>query len=83
VTIYAHMKYNSPVFEQSLLCTTSPGTKIGEVGSSGRSTYYHLHFELWNSTGGSVRIDPFSGNCSQGTSYWVNQNNGAPTTACQ
>ncbi len=83
VTIYAHMKYNSPAFTQSLLCTNSPGTKVGEVGSSGRSTYNHLHFEIWSSTSIGTRIDPFSGSCSQTTSYWVNQNGGAPTSVCQ
>lgn len=83
VTIYAHMKYNSPAFNQSLLCTNSPGTKIGEVGSSGESTYNHLHFELWSNTSIGTKIDPFSGSCSQTTSYWVNQNNGAPARVCQ
>lgn len=83
VTIYAHMKYNSPAFTQSLICTNSPGTKVGEVGSSGQSTYNHLHFELWSSTAATTRLDPFSGSCSQTTSYWVNQNGGAPTRVCQ
>lgn len=79
VTIYAHMKLGTPVGFQSLLC----GAKVGEVGSSGASTGNHLHFELWNSTSIGARIDPFSGTYSQATSYWVNQNNGSPTTACQ
>lgn len=83
VTIYAHMKYGSPAWGQSLLCTNNPGTKVGAVGSSGRSTYYHLHFELWSNSSATARIDPFSGACSQATSYWVNQNGGSPTTACK
>lgn len=83
VSIYGHMKYNSPVYTQSLLCSNSPGTEIGEVGSSGNSTYYHLHFELWSNTSIGTRIDPFSGSCSQTTSYWVNQNGGSPTRVCQ
>lgn len=79
VTVYAHMKLGTPAWPQSLLC----GAKVGEVGSSGASTGNHLHFELWSSTSIGTRIDPFSGTYSQTTSYWVNQNSGAPTTACQ
>lgn len=79
VTVYAHMKLGTPVGLQSLLC----GAKVGEVGSSGASTGNHLHFELWSSTSIGTRIDPFSGTYSQTTSYWVNQNNGSPTTSCQ
>lgn len=79
VTIYAHMKNGTPAWYQSLLCSQN----VGQVASSGDSSGNHLHFEIWNSTSGSFSIDPFSGSCSQATSYWVNQNNGSPTTQCQ
>ncbi|MBI5913704.1 M23 family metallopeptidase [Candidatus Azambacteria bacterium] len=79
VTIYAHMKSGTPAWYQSLLCSA----QVGEVASSGDSSGNHLHFEIWNSTSGSYSTDPFSGSCSQVTSYWVNQNNGSPTTQCQ
>ncbi len=79
VSVYAHMKYGSPAQYSSLSCST----KVGEVGASGQASYYHLHFELWSDQYKSSVIDPFSGNCSQATSYWVNQNGGSPTTQCQ
>jgi murein DD-endopeptidase MepM/ murein hydrolase activator NlpD len=79
VAIYAHMKYGSPTNSGSYVCSV----KVGEVGSSGNSEYYHLHFELWSNQNKSSIIDPFSGNCSQATSYWVNQNGGSPTVTCQ
>ena len=84
VSIYAHMRNGSPAWYQSLLCTSGPsGTKVGEVASSGNSSGNHLHLELWSDGYNTSEIDPFSGSCSQATSYWTNQNNGSPTTQCQ
>jgi len=80
VTIYAHMKKGSPAWYQSLLCKDY-GTKIGEAASSGKSTAIHLHFEVRKY--GYPYDDPFAGRCSGPISYWVNQNNGYPTTQCQ
>ncbi|MHB8860722.1 MAG: M23 family metallopeptidase [Minisyncoccota bacterium] len=79
VAVYAHMKNGSPAYYATWLC----GGKIGEVGASGLANYYHLHFEMWSDQYKSSIIDPFAGNCSQATSYWVNQNGGLPTTQCQ
>jgi murein DD-endopeptidase MepM/ murein hydrolase activator NlpD len=80
VATYAHMKYGSPANYMSALCSA----KVGEVGSSGQSTYNHLHFELWADQYKSSTIDPFAGACNSGQpSRWKNQNGGAPTTQCQ
>lgn len=77
VTVYAHMSQNTVAYPMSVLC----GSSIGLSGSSGKSTGPHLHFEVKKySYPGN---DPFSGNCSHPTSFWVNQNGGTPTTQCQ
>ena len=55
--VYMHMLDPSIVGEGE---TVKTGEKIGEVGSSGRSTGCHLHFEMWDGPwyeGGEV-IDP-------------------------
>lgn len=81
VSIYAHMKNGTPAWYQSLSCNL--GATVGQVASSGNSSGNHLHLELWADRYNSYEIDPFSGSCSQATSYWTNQNGGSPTTACQ
>lgn len=78
VSIYAHMKNGTPAWYQSLNC----GASIGQSGNSGTSSTAHLHFELWSNRSAGSRIDFFGGSCS-GSSYWVNQNGGWPTTMCQ
>ena len=77
VTLYAHLKLGTATWYQSLVC----GAKIGESGSSGNATGPHLHFEVrkYNYPGN----DPFFGSCSHPATFWVNQNNGVPTTQCQ
>lgn len=58
-TLYAHMVQNSQTV--SVGDTVSQGQVIGQVGTSGRSTGYHLHFEIREN---GSRIDPvnrFSG----------------------
>lgn len=77
ITIYAHMKQGTVAWYQSLLC----GAHIGDSGSSGNSSGPHLHFEVRKY--GYPYDDPFAGACSGSVSYWVNQNNGTPTTQCQ
>lgn len=52
--LYGHFKKGSITVSKNQIVTA--GQKIGEVGSSGRSTTPHLHFELFNSAGKS--IDP-------------------------
>lgn len=78
VTIYAHMKQGTVVYFSSFMC----GAYIGQSGNSGRSSGPHLHFELWSDRYATQRLDFFGGACG-GPSYWVNQNGGSPTTACQ
>ncbi|MEX0931132.1 MAG: peptidoglycan DD-metalloendopeptidase family protein [Candidatus Paceibacterota bacterium] len=81
VSIYAHMKNGTPAWYSSLSCNL--GATVGQVASSGNSSGNHLHLELWSDRYNNYEIDPFSGSCSQATSYWTNQNSGSPTTACQ
>lgn len=78
VSIYAHLKNGTVAWTQSILC----GGGVGQSGNSGTSTGPHMHFELWQNSSIGSRIDFFGGSCS-GSSYWVNQNSGWPTTTCQ
>lgn len=77
VTIYAHLSRIWQPIKYDAYC----GYSIGQSGNSGASDGPHLHFELRTSDTGT-RLDPFGGSCS-GNSYWVNQNDGYPKTACQ
>ncbi|HRI35463.1 MAG TPA: M23 family metallopeptidase, partial [Saprospiraceae bacterium] len=49
------------------------GEYLGRAGSSGSSTYPHLHFQVMDSLGAT--IDPFQGSCNSmnSTSWWQNQ----------
>ncbi len=77
VTIYAHMKKNSPVYYGSYLC----GARVGYVGLSGKTSGYHVHFGLWSDTSKSKILDFYGGKPNGNVSYWVNYN--SPSTACQ
>lgn len=79
VSIYAHLAegWQNVRGYSSVLC----GAWVGNSGSSGNSTGPHLHFEVRRY--GYPNDDPYSGSCSGSTSFWVNQNNGWPTTQCQ
>ena len=77
-TIYAHLQNGTVVWPQSILC----GGFTGRSGNSGVSSAPHLHFERWRTMNIGARLDFFGGNCNS-PSYWVNQNGGWPTTACQ
>jgi len=54
-TLYAHMLSNSIVVSPGQV--VKQGQKLGLMGSTGRSTGTHLHFEIKSSTG---NIDPLS-----------------------
>lgn len=43
--VYAHLKHNSIVVSGNQ--TIKAGQKIAQMGTSGGSTTYHLHFEFW------------------------------------
>ncbi len=69
-TYYGHMMKHSLLVKMGDSVKT--GQPIGKVGSSGYSSYPHLHFEVRDQH--NVSIDPFSGNCSPGSpSLWVQQ----------
>lgn len=57
-TLYAHMKPNSITVKEGDKVTSN--TQIGNVGTTGNATGYHLHFEIY--VGGSVyktnNVDP-------------------------
>lgn len=53
-TLYAHMR--APGY-YSVGSTVSKGDNIGYVGMTGRTTYPHVHLELWS---GGARINPCS-----------------------
>jgi murein DD-endopeptidase MepM/ murein hydrolase activator NlpD len=54
-TTYGHMLYNSRQVQTGQ--TVSAGQLIGYVGSTGRSTANHLHFEVWINGG---LVEPMS-----------------------
>jgi len=68
-TGYLHMKKYSVAVE--LGDSVSTGDTLGIVGSSGISTWPHLHFEVNNSNYGL--IDPWQGDCNTDPSRWVSQ----------
>lgn len=67
---YGHLK-NGTLTAKNVGATVAAGEYLGVVGSSGNSTGPHLHFEVYDHN--DNLIDPFSGNCSSGTSWWQNQ----------
>ena len=85
-SIYAHMTAGTGL--PALGATVACAAPIGRSGASGNVTGPHVHFETRinvSETGSYVSgaaDDPYAGPCSGPLSYWVNQNNGAPTTTC-
>ncbi len=79
MTYYGHMRQNSVAVSagQQVTC----GTYLGQVGSSGRSTGPHLHFDYRIN---GVRTDPFSGSCSGVQTAWNDQgvHGGLPAVTC-
>jgi hypothetical protein len=78
-TLYWHMVINS-VTTKSIGSSIACGEQIGKVGTSGRSSGPHLHFEPQLN---GVADDPYSGTCGGPITWWVNQNNGNPVTTCE
>ncbi len=71
-TYYAHMKTNSVRVRVGQ--KVERGQVLGLVGSSGRSTAPHLHFEVWGQ-GYYQALDPWAGKCgpNTGPSLWLDE----------
>jgi murein DD-endopeptidase MepM/ murein hydrolase activator NlpD len=79
-TRYLHLKQDSVAVEigDEVPC----GAFLGLVGSSGRSSMPHLHFQV-EAIDGAV-IDPYAGARSQPESLWIEQDGdfGHPSLGC-
>jgi murein DD-endopeptidase MepM/ murein hydrolase activator NlpD len=64
---YGHLK-NGSLTSKTVGQSVSKGEYLGIVGSSGRSTGPHLHFELYDSANNLV--DPYYGSCNTSASGW-------------
>jgi murein DD-endopeptidase MepM/ murein hydrolase activator NlpD len=69
ITKYWHMMTDSVMV--SIGDVVEAGDGLGWVGSSGRSSMPHLHFEL--QTTDHVVIDPYAGENSQTETWWCDQ----------
>lgn len=67
-TFYGHLRRGSIVVRQGE--RVERGALLGLVGSSGRSNWPHLHFEVRR---GGVSLEPFAGECSSTESLWADQ----------
>jgi hypothetical protein len=65
---YVHLKKGSVAVEEGQFVRA--GTQLGLTGSSGNSTWPHLHFE--SVFDGEV-YEPSAGECRPGPSYWTSQ----------
>ncbi len=71
-TVYAHLKKHS--IRVKFGDYVYAGEPIAQVGSSGRSSDPHLHFELWYDDmlwWQYSLVNPFAGPCSQGENLWA------------
>ena len=67
-TFYGHLRRGSIAVTRGE--KVSRGAVLGLVGSSGRSNWPHLHFEVRK---GGVVVEPFAGACSPTESLWADQ----------
>lgn len=67
-SIYAHLRLGSVLVIPGQ--RVQVGTPLGLVGSSGRSSWPHLHFEVRRN---GVALDPFTGPCAPGDGWWLQQ----------
>ena len=67
-TIYGHLRRGSVAVTQGQ--PVARGALLGLVGSSGMSSWPHLHFEVRRD---GVSVEPFAGECSPVESLWASQ----------
>lgn len=67
-TTYLHLKKGSVAVVNGQV--VAAGTQLGLTGSSGDSSWPHLHF---TSSLNNVSYEPSAGKCRAGDSYWTNQ----------
>ena len=67
---YWHLKKNS-ITTRAVGSRVEPGDYLGYVGSSGKSSGPHLHFELHDATG--KVIEPSRGSCNPIATRWTHQ----------
>lgn len=74
VSIYGHLKYGS-LNGKGVGDQVAEGEYLGIMGSSGRSSNPHLHFEVWDNWTDRNILEPFAGSCNSlnTNSMWKNQ----------
>jgi murein DD-endopeptidase MepM/ murein hydrolase activator NlpD len=68
VAIYAHLRLGS--IDVHVGQEVERGNPLGLIGSSGRSNWPHLHFEVFGPEGS---LDPFAGPCGASAGLWAEQ----------
>ena len=81
-TRYLHLMQGSALVEVDDIVEC--GAPLGRVGSSGRSSFPHLHFEVNGPGGEDDVVDPYAGPESQPESWWRTQLDafGLPGVGC-